>query len=311
VIKHIPLGDESLTWIDIGDPSDDDIEYLRQHFHFHQVALEDVARRHQRPKLDEYPEYSFCVVYAIRRADAPAARPRADELQFFWGKSFLVTIHVEPFPEIDGLADRAGQGTLPPIVDSEGSHVTIPDLVYRILDAVVDGYFPVIDALAEWVEDMEEQMFANQRQPTTLQAIFAVRKDLVFMRKLVAPCREVVNSFLRRDHALFDDRFYPYFQDLYDHTVRVIDSVDTYRDLLSSALDTYLSIVSNEVNQTVKRMTAVTAILMVDALIAGIYGMNFDYMPELHWLLGYPWSLALMAVASLGLWGVFRRIEWL
>jgi magnesium transporter len=121
----------------------------------------------------------------------------------------------------------------------------------------------------------------------------------------------VINVLLRRDHALFSDEFYPYFQDVYDHTVRVIDSLDTYRDLLSSSVDTYLSIISNDVSQTVKRMTAVTAILMVNALIAGIYGMNFRYMPELEWQYGYAWALGLMVAFSIALWITFRRIRWL
>lgn len=115
---------------------------------------------------------------------------------------------------------------------------------------------------------------------------------------------------LRRDQPLFGNEFFPYFQDVYDHTLRVIDSLDTYRDLLSSALDTYLSIASNDVAQTVKKMTAVTAILMVDALVSGVYGMNFDIMPELHWPYGYAWALGLMVVTSLALWGLFRRIRW-
>jgi magnesium transporter len=143
-----------------------------------------------------------------------------------------------------------------------------------------------------------------------LRSIFALKKDLLRLRKTIAPSREVVNVLLRHDQALFGDEFFPYFQDVYDHTVRVIDSLDTYRDLLSSSLDTYLSIVSNDVNQTVKQMTAVTAILMVSALIASIYGMNFDVMPELHWHYGYGWALGLMAGASILLWLLFRRIRW-
>jgi magnesium transporter len=157
--------------------------------------------------------------------------------------------------------------------------------------------------VAEWTEEIEEAMFASRRQPArATEAIFSLKKDLLQLRKSIPPSREVVNVVLRRDHALFGEELVPYFQDVYDHSVRVIDSLDTYRDLLASALDTHLSIVSNDVSQTVKKMTAVTAILMVDALVAGIYGMNFDRMPELHWEYGYPFALALIAVA------VFRAV---
>jgi magnesium transporter len=186
----------------------------------------------------------------------------------------------------------------------------ITDLTYELCDAVVDGYFPALDALAEASEDIEDEMFSTRRSSATLQAIFLLKKDLFHIRKVVAPARDVMNIVLRRDRKQFSEEYLPYFQDLYDRTNRVIDGLDTYRDMLSSAMDTYLSFVSNDVNLTVKRMTALTAILMVDALIVGNYGMNFEYMPELHWPLGYLWALGLMVAATVGLWALFRRIRW-
>jgi magnesium transporter len=306
----VRFDEQELVWVDIFDPQSDDIAWLERTFGFHQLALEDVARRHQRPKLDEFPGYYFGVLYAVR-VQLDSRRATTSELQFFWGRNYLVTIHSEPFPEIDDLASRARSGALAPIVKADDRALQIADLVYRLIDAVVDGYFPAVDALAEWTEDLEERMFSRQRSPDMLQMIFGIRKDLIQLRKVVAPSREVINVLLRRDLELFGDEFYAYFQDIYDHTVRVIDSLDTYRDLLGSALDTYLSIVSNDVSQTVKKMTAVTAILMVNALIAGIYGMNFEVMPELKWEYGYAWALGLMVLATLALWAIFRRIRWL
>jgi len=183
-------------------------------------------------------------------------------------------------------------------------------VTYWLIDSIVDGYFPVVDRLAEWTEDVEEEMFSARRGTHTLRSIFSLKKDLFHLRKVLAPSREVINVLLRREHDLFGDEFYPYFQDVYDHINRLIDSLDTYRDLLSSGLDTYLSFVSNDVNQTVKRMTALTAILMVDALVAGIYGMNFVFMPELSWPLGYPFALGLMLVVTVTLIVLFRRLRW-
>jgi magnesium transporter len=299
-----------LLWVDVVDPQDADLSWLERTFGFHPLALEDVDRRHQRPKLDEYPGYYFGVLYAARN-ESGARRVATSELQFFWGERYLVTIHVEPFPEIDDLASRVRAGALAPIVQADNRPLQIPDLVYRLIDALVDGYFPAVDAFAEWVEDIEEQMFSGQRAPDTLQEIFGLKKDLFQLRRVIAPSREVVNVLLRRDHPFFGDEFYPFFQDVYDHTVRVLDSLDIYRDLIGSALDTHLSIVSNDISQTVRKMTAVTAILMVNALIAGIYGMNFEYMPELSWRFGYAWALGLMAVATLALWLILRRIRWL
>jgi magnesium transporter len=309
--ERLDVGANELLWVDIADPKPDDIAWLEHTFGFHQLALEDVSRRHQRAKIDEYPDYYFGVLYAAR-TDVGARRITTSELQFFWGARYLVTIHSDSFPEIDDLVARVRGDTLTPVLSAGERRLAIADLVYRLIDSVVDGYFPAVDALAEWTEDIEEEMFSptGRGSRDTLQLIFSLKKSLLEMRKTIAPGREVINVLLRRDHALFGDEFFPYFQDVYDHTVRVIDSLDTFRDLLASALDTHLSIVSNEVSQTVKKMTAVTAILMVNALIAGIYGMNFDVMPELHWQYGYAWALGLMIIATLALWILFRRIRW-
>jgi magnesium transporter len=306
----LQLGQDELVWVDMADPHPRELSWLEQTFGFHQLALEDVALEHQRPKLDTYPGYYFGVLYAVR-IHPQRRRASASELQFFWGHSYLVTIHRESFPEIDELESRARDGLLTPIVKSAQREFEIPDLVYRLIDAVVDGYFPAVDALLEWTDDIEERLFSSDRSPEMLQGMFGIRRDLIQLRKVVAPSREVINVMLRRHQDLFGDEFYAYFQDVYDHTVRVIDSLDTCRDLLSSALETYLTVLSNDVNQTVKKMTAVTAILMVNSLIAGIYGMNFEYMPELAWRFGYVWALGLMVVSSFVLWRVLKRIRWL
>lgn len=301
-----------VLWIDISEPDADDIEWLRRTFQFHPIAIEDVTRQHQRPKVDTYDGYYFVVMYsaaARERRHARASRIQTYELQFFWSKTHLVTIHTHPTAEIDDVAKRVKEHTLAPAY-GEGRPLEVADVAYWLIDAVVDGYFPVVDLVAEWSEDIEQEMFSERRGSGTLQSIFALKKDLFHLRRVLAPSREVVNALLRREQGLFGDEFYPYFQDVYDHINRVIDGLDAYRDLLSSSLDTYLSFVSNDVNQTVKRMTALTAILMVDALIAGVYGMNFLYMPELQWPLGYPFALGLMLVATLTAIAIFRRIRW-
>jgi magnesium transporter len=310
-LESLDVDRHELLWVDVAEPKPEDIAWLERKFGFHQLALEDVARQHQRAKLDEYPGYYFGVLY-VARVDLARHRIATAEMQFFWGAKYLVTIHSAPLAEIENLAARARQGTLAPVIGAATRQLAIADLAYHLIDAIVDSYFPAVDTVAEWSEDIEETMFAPARGPAqpTLQAIFGLKKDLVEMRKVVAPSREVVNVLLRREQPRFGEELLPYFQDIYDHIVRVIDSVDTHRDLLAAALDTYLSIVSNDVSQTVKKMTAVTAILMVDALVAGVYGMNFDLIPELHWAYGYAWALGLMAVLSLALAAVFRRISW-
>jgi magnesium transporter len=309
-VRGLSLEQHNFVWVDIQAPDPDDLAQVKRTFGFHPLALEDVSRQHQRPKVDEYPGYYFVVLYAVR-PDGQAGPLRTSELQFFWGKNYLVTVHVEPWPEIVDLARRLERGELSPVNGATGREVGVTDLVYRLVDATVDGYFPAVDSIAERSEDIEERMFSAASGPQTLQEIFSLKKDLVHLRKVTAPSRDVLNVLLRRDLELCGWEYVPYFQDVYDHTVRVIDSLDTYQDLLSSAVDIYLSLVSNNVNQAVKTMTAITAILMVLALIAGIYGMNFQDMPELRWPFGYAWALGLMATSAVGLWLLFRRIRWL
>jgi len=305
------LADDAVVWIDVSNPDEDEINWLADRFHVHPMAVRDIQHHRQRPKLDDYGTSVYVVLYAVGADEAkgPRRRVQMHELQFLLGKGHLVTIHWADIPAIEELTSRVRSGEMKSTI-SATRPFGLADLTYELCDAVVDGYFPALDALAEASEDIEEEMFSTRRSSATLQAIFLLKKDLFHVRKVVAPARDVMNIVLRRDHHQFSEEYLPYFQDLYDRTNRVIDGLDTYRDLLSSAMDTYLSFVSNDVNLTVKRMTALTAILMVDALIVGNYGMNFEYMPELHWPLGYVWALGLMVAASLGLWAVFRRIRW-
>jgi magnesium transporter len=299
-----------LVWIDVLDPNEADVAFLERTFGFHHLALEDIMRRGQRPKMDEYADYYFGVLYAVD-PDVAARQMVANELHFFWGERFLVTVHARPLTEIEELARRARDAALAPTIGGAERGLKSVDLVYRLLDGIVDNYFVAVDALAEWGEELEDRMFAGRTGSHTLRDIFALKKILFSARKVIAPSRDVVNVILRRDLPMVPDPYVPYLQDVYDHTVRVIDSLDTYRDLMSSALDANLSLVSNEVGQTVKTMTALTAILMFDALIAGIYGMNFDVIPELHWQFGYAWAIGFMLASSLLLFAVFRRIRWL
>jgi magnesium transporter len=243
------------------------------------------------------------VVFYSLGWDAATGHLVSVPLNLFIGSNYLVTVHTAP---VQQLADTLTRWQAPnsPLDRDVGA------LIYALLDAVVDDYFPLMDQLAERVEDLEAQMFAHYEEGT-LQAIFQLKKELLQMRRVVAPERDVLNVMLRRDIAVFDQKDVTYLQDVYDHVVRVTDAIDTYRDLLASALDTFLSVQSNRLNQVVKALTVTSIILMSVTLVAGIYGMNFDYMPELHWRYGYAWALGLMVVIAGAVLAVFRRMKWL
>ena len=292
----------NLMWLDVCDPGPNEVELLRREFGFHELALEDVSKAHQRPKCDTYQNYYFIVVYAA--AHTPD-RFVPMELQIFWGENYVVTIHrghlgllEEARKRWEGYENRRQHG--------------VGYLMYSILDSMVDAYFPLQDWVAEQVEDLEEIMFARAGEEV-LSDLFQLRKELLRMRRLLAPTRDVLNEIVRRDLPLFPQSLHPYFSDVYDHSLRVLDGLDIYRDLLASALDLHLSAVSNRLNQTVKRMTALTLIVMVPTLVAGVYGMNFEksFIPSSDWDLGFPAVTALMGLLIVGGLLVARRVDWL
>jgi magnesium transporter len=292
----------TFVWLDLQSPRDEDIALLREEFQFHPLSIEDATRHHERPKLESFENYYFMVFYALH-FDEAAGRLISQSLGLFIGANYLVSVHYGAAATIDETLRRWQSNTAEFGTDAGA-------LLYALLDALVDDYFPVIDALAERVESIEEQIFARFSEDA-LQQVFALKRDLLGVRRVVAPERDVLNVLIRREVPIFERNTILYLQDVYDHIVRITDSIDTYRDLLSSALDAFLSLQSNQLNQIVKVLTIASIVLMCDALIAGIYGMNFEFMPELHWRYGYAWALGLMVVVSVTLVLFLRRRRWL
>lgn len=288
-------------WFDITQPSVEEFHKLRDEFGFHPLAIEDASRHHQRPKVDSYDNYYFVVFYCMEMNEQ--YQLSTSPLYLFIGPNYLVTVHDEPISQIQETV-RRWQSPDSPLGQDVGS------LVYALLDAIVDDYFPVMDRVADRVEDLEEKIFGTF-DDTALESIFQLKKDLLQLRRIVTPERDVLNVMLRRDIRVFDEHDVTYLQDVYDHIIRVVDAIDTYRDLLASSLDTFLSVQSNQLNQVVKALTITSIVLMSVAIVAGIYGMNFDYMPELHWRYGYLWALGLMVAIAVGVIAFFRRIKWL
>ena len=290
-----------LVWVDVTDPSPQEFEEVARQFGYHPLAIEDALRRHERPKIDEYADYLFLVFYTM---DLRSGRPVTQEISFFVGKRYVLTVHHGRLAVLEQTAARWAANGDRPEAQSVGF------LVYAILDAIVDDYFPVVDGIADRIDDLEDEIFSGDGE-STQEEIFQLKKDLLGVRRVIAPERDVLNVLIRRDSPVFDEAVTVYFQDVYDHLLRVTDSVDTYRDILSSALDANLSMVSYHLNDLVKRLTSFSIILMSVTLVAGIYGMNFVHMPELEWQFGYAYSLGLMVAIAGVLTAVFRKIDWL
>ncbi len=288
------------VWVDILDPDREAIHLLQDEFHFHPLSLEDMVRAHQRPKIDIYASYYFLVFYTI---DYPVqgAGLRVAELDMFLGPNYLVTAHAEPMQVIDEVWARWQRR-----VELVG--LDVGALLYEILDHIVDDYFPVIDALAEEVESVETRIF-ERFDKSALEDIFGLKKEFLTLRRLIAPERDVVNVLLRRDPPVLPPGSVVFFQDVYDHLIRVLDSIDTYRDLLSSALDAYLSVQNNNLNDIMRRLTVISTIFLPLTFITGFFGMNFESLP-----FGNFWVeavvMGLMLLVPLGMLLYFRWQGW-
>jgi magnesium transporter len=303
------LADEQdLLWLDLEAPTAEELRRVGEEFGFHELALEDAARPHQRPKIDRYDGFYFLTFYDFDYDEA-TARLDAHELDIFLGKAYLVTVHEEPIAEIAEVADRLARN-LAAIERGVGT------LLYSLLDTIVDHYFPVVERLGAAIEDLERRIITT-RDPRGREAlqeeIFALRRQLLDLRRVLVPERDVLTALVRRDLPVVSKRAATYFQDVQDHVLRAADAVDVYRDLVSGALESYHAANSNGLNQTMRILTATSIILMSVTLIAGIYGMNFNpdaspfNMPELNARYGYAGALLAMAVIAGVLAWLFRR----
>ena len=296
-------GKGHVLWLDLLSPSRDELQAIGAAQGFHPLAIEDAAKRRQRPKVDVYGDHIFTVMYALE-AQPDGTTPTPHEVALFANDHVVVTVRTEDITELNTAASRWSERR------SAHDDKLALMLVYTITDSVVDGYFPCMDALAEGIEDLEMRMFANQRDSDTLEEIFRLKRGLLELRRVIAPTRDVFNVFVRRELPFFGEESVFYFQDVYDHIIRITDTIDADRDVLSSAIDVHLSLASNRMNQTVRTLTVASIMLMSVTLVAGIYGMNFVNIPELHWHYGYFMALALMALIAGGELALFRRMKW-
>jgi magnesium transporter len=289
----------SLVWVSVRAPDAEQVTALGREFRLHPLAMEDVRKRGQRPKIDTYEGQSMIVAYEA------VADPGEDlsEIHLFVGAGWLLSVTWAATPMLDSVRSR--------FAARHGQMDTIGRLLYAILDAAVDSYFPEIDRISERIDAIENRLLAGEADPEGLADILGLKRRLLDVRRVLAPMRDVANTLLRRDLEVVDDASVPYYQDLYDHVVRVLEQLDVYRDLLATVLDARLTVASNSLNAVMKRLTAFTVVLMVPTLIAGIYGMNFDFMPELDWPWGYPFALVLMLGAVLAAVAWFRSRGWL
>jgi len=295
---------EGALWVDMTGPSADEQRVLAEVFTFHPLAIEDTLKQAQRPKLEEYEGYFFMTLHAVRGPAQRSTSVSLQEVDLFCGSTFVVTVHPHPVPALEEARARLGKAP-------GGQRVFTDYVLYTIVDSVVDTYFPVIDHLDASLDRLEDHLFRHPT-PRALDQLFHIKRSLLYLRRASTPLRDIFNMLTRHDSGLVRPQTLVYYRDVYDHLLRITDLVDTHRDLLTGAMEIYLTIISNRLNEVMKVLTVVTALLGVGAVITGFFGMNFHRTwPSFEWRYGALAVLAGILVSWVAALAAFRRLRWL
>lgn len=298
-----PPPDESVMWINVGGVHKVEVvEVLGKQFSLHPLLLEDVANTDQRPKLDDYETYIFLVMKMLSLTNRQEIA--VEQVSLVLGRNYVLSFQENGTDVFQPVRERlrGGKGRM----RQSGADY----LLYALVDAIVDQYFAVLELLGEKIEALQHVVVADP-QPETLKAIHALKRQLLFLRRAVWPLRDVMNNLSRSDCPFLQQSTKVFFRDVYDHVVQIVDTIETLREMVSASLDIYLSSVSYRLNAVMRVLTVITTIFMPLSFIASIYGMNFEYMPELKLQWGYPVVLAVMVVVGVGMLVLFKNKRWL
>lgn len=303
VEEAFPFSDTAtVTWINVDGLHETGIvAQLGSRFGLHPLVLEDILNTEQRPKFEDFDTYIYVVLKMLYQEKS--GETVAEQVSLILGNNFVLSFQEGGGDAFEPVRERLRQNK--GLLRKQGADY----LTYALIDAVVDNYFTVLETFGEATEDLEETVLAS---PTTeiLAKIKNLKRDLLFMRRGIWPLREVISGLIHSDSPLIKQNTRLYFQDVYDHTIQVMDSIDNTREILSDLLDIYLSSVSNRLNSVVKVLTIISTIFIPLTFIAGVYGMNFDNMPELHWQWGYFGILTVMAGIGLTMLAFFKKKKW-
>jgi len=293
----------SVMWLNIdGVHQPEIIEQVGQSFGLHPLVAEDIASTGQRPKMEDFDDYIF-IVLRMLRFDSAEDETKTEQMSIILGRDFVISFQEREGDVFDNIRERlkSNKGRI--------RKLGTDYLAYSLIDSIVDNYFVVLEKLGETIEDIEDRLVTNPTSET-LKTIHDLKREVIFLRKSVWPLREVINRLERSESPLINKSTFVYLRDVYDHTIQIMDAVETFRDMLSGMLDIYLSSVSNRMNEVMKVLTVIATIFIPLTFVAGIYGMNFKYMPELEQTWSYPMILILMLVVALLMVVYFRRRKW-
>jgi magnesium transporter len=306
VDECLPFRDKpTVTWINVDGVHEIEIlEKLGSCFGLHPLVLEDIANTDQRPKMEDHGDYIYTVLKMLSYNEKKREIV-IEQVSLVLGPNFLISFQEERGGDVFGPVReqiRSGKGRI--------RKLGADYLAYALIDLIVDNYFMILEKLGERIEFLEEELVTNPRSET-LQTLHDLKREMIFLRKSVWPLREVIGGLERGESPLIKESTGIYLRDVYDHTIQVIDAVETLRDMLSGMLDIYLSSISNRMNEIMKVLTIIATIFIPLTFVAGVYGMNFRYMPEIGWQWGYPLILVVMAAIGVTMIVYFRRKKWL
>jgi magnesium transporter len=300
--------DDAFLWLDSVDPTDDDLAALQAAFGVHPLTIEDVKHRHQRPKVEIFQDYAFVVLRPIELTDGSMIEK---ELHAFVGRRFIVTLRPSPVCDMTEIASRWERQ--PELLREGGGYA-----IYVLIDEVVDDYLSAVERFEDDIDELEDEVFADGEQEgrdtgevrDVQRHLFQLKREVVRLRRFAMPVRQGLDLIQERPE-IATPPLGPYFRDVMDHVIRVVELADNIRDLLTSLLEVRVAQAANRLNNIMKRVTSWGAVILVPTLVAGIYGMNFRNMPEIGWRFGYPMALLTMFGAAASVWWFFRRKDWL
>jgi magnesium transporter len=291
------------VWIGLLEPSEELLRVVQREFSLHDLAIEDAHRAHQRPKLEQYDGALFVVLHTVQ-INSQVQQLEFGETHLFVGQRYVISVRHGASASYTQVRARC-EATSHLLAKGPGF------VLYALMDFIVDQYFPAVDLFESRLEAIEEQIFHEGVGRDTTEQIYDLKRELLHLKRAVSPVIDVANRLMRSDLTLIPADAHPYFRDIYDHVVRVNEMVDILRELLTSALEANLSLISVRQNEAMKRLAGWAAIFAVPTMIAGIYGMNFKFMPELNWPWGYPLVMTAMAALCGYLYVRFKRSGWL
>ena len=289
------------VWVALKDSTPEELSEMQVQFGLHELAVEDARQGHQRPKLEEYGDSLFAVVHTVEMAGDEL---KVGELSIFAGRNYLLSVRnrtEQGFTSVRARTERE------PHLLKHGSGFVL----YALIDTVVDRYFPVVEGLEDELERLEERMFAGTPSRENIESLYALKQKLTTLKHAAGPLQETTGKLYGGRVPEICAGTQDYFRDVYDHLLRINQSIDSLRDMLTTAISVNLSLITIQENETTKRLAAYAALVAVPTMIAGVYGMNFEHMPELKWAWGYPVSLAVMVVLDSYLFYRFRKAKWL